>query len=147
MTPSAAPAVRAIRRAAPDAEVHEVSVKAGHFGIVVGSRALSQTWTTVVDWMFWQEGKGGRPQRLALREERLEGDDAAFEDMQFDFELFYEALARRVGRSGISRGRLCRERHPLGQHAALSGPAHPDAAGHRSGLPGEPRPDARGAAA
>jgi putative long chain acyl-CoA synthase len=92
------PAVRAIARAAPNAEVHEVSIKAGHFGIVVGSRALSQTWPTVVDWMFWQEGKGGRPQRLAQQEDRLEGDDAPFDDIQFDIELFYDALTRRVGR-------------------------------------------------
>jgi putative long chain acyl-CoA synthase len=75
------PAVRAIRRAAPHADVHEVSVKAGHFGIVVGARALSHTWPTVVDWMFWQEGKGGRPQRLSQHEARLESEDAPFEDI------------------------------------------------------------------
>ncbi|MCA9536896.1 MAG: alpha/beta fold hydrolase [Myxococcales bacterium] len=91
------PAVRAIRRAAPNAEVHEVSIKAGHFGIVVGSRALSQTWPTVVDWMFWKEGKGGRPQRLSQQDARLEGDDAPFDDIQFDIELFYDAFTRRVG--------------------------------------------------
>ncbi|MBK6579753.1 MAG: alpha/beta fold hydrolase [Sandaracinaceae bacterium] len=91
------PAVRAIRRAAPNAEVHELSVKAGHFGIVVGARALSHTWPTVVDWMFWREGKGGRPQRLAQQEAHLEAEDAAFEDIQFDIELFYDALVRRVG--------------------------------------------------
>ena len=50
-------AVRGIRRAAPKADVmYEVMVKAGHFGLVVGSTALTVTWPTIVDWMRWREG-------------------------------------------------------------------------------------------
>ena len=50
-------AVRGIRRAAPRATVmYEVPVKAGHFGLVVGSTALTVTWPTLVDWMRWREG-------------------------------------------------------------------------------------------
>ncbi|MFN0246998.1 MAG: alpha/beta fold hydrolase [Kofleriaceae bacterium] len=50
-------AVRGIRRAAPRSSVmYEVMVKAGHFGLVVGSTALTVTWPTIVDWMRWREG-------------------------------------------------------------------------------------------
>ncbi len=44
--------VRGIRRAAPRVtKLYEVMVKAGHFGLVVGSTALSITWPGVVAWM------------------------------------------------------------------------------------------------
>jgi putative long chain acyl-CoA synthase len=44
--------VRGIRRAAPRAsKLYEVMLKAGHFGLVVGSTALSVTWPGVVAWM------------------------------------------------------------------------------------------------
>jgi putative long chain acyl-CoA synthase len=44
--------VRGIKRAAPRVpKMYEVMVKAGHFGLVVGSTALTVTWPGVVDWM------------------------------------------------------------------------------------------------
>jgi putative long chain acyl-CoA synthase len=43
-------AVRAVRRAAPRAEVYESSLPAGHLGIVVGSAATAGTWPTVAAW-------------------------------------------------------------------------------------------------
>ncbi len=43
-------AVRAIRRAAPRADIHEVSLPVGHLGIVVGSVATTGTWPTVAAW-------------------------------------------------------------------------------------------------
>lgn len=44
--------VRGIRRAAPKVNrMYEVMVKAGHFGLVVGSTALTVTWPGVVDWL------------------------------------------------------------------------------------------------
>jgi putative long chain acyl-CoA synthase len=43
-------AVRAIGRAAPRADIHEVSLPVGHLGIVVGSAATSGTWPTVAAW-------------------------------------------------------------------------------------------------
>jgi putative long chain acyl-CoA synthase len=43
-------AVRAIRRAAPRADVYEVSLPVGHLGIVVGSVATAGTWPTVAAW-------------------------------------------------------------------------------------------------
>ena len=54
-------AVRGIRRAAPNAEVYEYSLRAGHFGLVVGSRAAQQTWPTVADWALWISGHGEKP--------------------------------------------------------------------------------------
>ncbi len=57
-------AVRAIRKAAPRAEIHEVPVKAGHFGLVVGSAALGQVWPLVAEWAQWKAGAGPRPRAL-----------------------------------------------------------------------------------
>jgi putative long chain acyl-CoA synthase len=57
-------AVRAIRKAAPKAEVHEVPIRAGHFGLVVGSAALGQVWPLVVEWVHWKAGAGPRPRAL-----------------------------------------------------------------------------------
>jgi len=60
------PAVRGIRRAAHNVNtMFEVPLKAGHFGLVVGSTALAITWSSVVDWMRWIEG-GGAPPRHAI---------------------------------------------------------------------------------
>ena len=36
--------VRGIKRAAPQADVYEFLIRAGHFGLVVGSKAATQTW-------------------------------------------------------------------------------------------------------
>jgi putative long chain acyl-CoA synthase len=47
--------VRGIRRAAPHVtKMYEVPVRAGHFGLVVGTTALSVTWPGVVAWMKGQ---------------------------------------------------------------------------------------------
>jgi putative long chain acyl-CoA synthase len=43
-------AVRAIGRAAPRADIYEVSLPVGHLGIVVGSAATAGTWPTVAAW-------------------------------------------------------------------------------------------------
>jgi putative long chain acyl-CoA synthase len=53
--------VRAIRRAAPRAEVYELTLPAGHFGLVVGSKANAVTWPTVAAWARWLEGEGRLP--------------------------------------------------------------------------------------
>ncbi len=53
--------VRGIRRAAPRAEVSEVLLRAGHFGLVVGTIAATQTWPTVGNWVLWQDGRGPKP--------------------------------------------------------------------------------------
>ena len=54
-------AVRGIKRAAPRAEVYEYLIRAGHFGLVVGSKAATQSWPTVASWVNWLDGKGELP--------------------------------------------------------------------------------------
>lgn len=89
-------AVRAIRNAAPNAELHEVALKAGHFGLVVGTRASQQTWPTVISWVRWQEDLGTRPTLLAERPAPQEADEAEFDVVDFDVELFYDAITKQV---------------------------------------------------
>jgi putative long chain acyl-CoA synthase len=55
------PSVRGIRRAAPNAEVYECTVRSGHFGLVVGSKAAQQSWPTVAGWALWISGNGDKP--------------------------------------------------------------------------------------
>lgn len=59
-------AVRGIRRAAPNADVYETMLRAGHFGLVVGSKAAQITWPTVADWVRWQSGQGPKPVNVDL---------------------------------------------------------------------------------
>jgi putative long chain acyl-CoA synthase len=58
-------AVRKIASVAPAAEVYEFPVRAGHFGLVVGSTAASLTWPTVAGWIGWIESTGQRPEGIA----------------------------------------------------------------------------------
>ncbi len=59
-----APAVRAINRAAPRAEVYELALRAGHFGLVVGSKATETTWPAVAAWTRWRAGEGELPPEI-----------------------------------------------------------------------------------
>ncbi|MCF6390297.1 acyl-CoA synthetase [Mycobacterium sp. MBM] len=54
-------AVRGIKGAAPRADTYEYLIRAGHFGLVVGSKAASQTWPTVASWVKWRSGDGSLP--------------------------------------------------------------------------------------
>jgi putative long chain acyl-CoA synthase len=60
--------VRAIARAAPRADVYEASLRAGHFGLVVGSVASRTTWPTVAAWAHWRAGTGELPEMIAPTE-------------------------------------------------------------------------------
>src|SRR5690606_22333984 len=62
------PAVRAVSRAAPRADVFELSLTAGHFGLVVGSNATATTWPTVAQWIHWREGDGPMPEVVPAEE-------------------------------------------------------------------------------
>ena len=57
--------VRGIKRAAPSADVYETTLRAGHFGLVVGSKAAEITWPTVADWVLWLSGRGHQPPNVA----------------------------------------------------------------------------------
>jgi putative long chain acyl-CoA synthase len=58
--------VRGIRRAAPNAEVYERSIRTGHFGLVVGSRAARESWPTVAEWVRWLSVGGDKPSGIDL---------------------------------------------------------------------------------
>jgi putative long chain acyl-CoA synthase len=57
--------VRAIRLAAPQAEVYELALRAGHFGLVVGSASNTITWPAVAGWARWRAGDGELPDGIA----------------------------------------------------------------------------------
>lgn len=57
-------AVRGIVHAAPNAEVYEMTMRSGHFGLVVGSKSKQITWPTVAGWIRWCEGMGERPETV-----------------------------------------------------------------------------------
>jgi putative long chain acyl-CoA synthase len=61
-----APGVRAIRQAAPRADVYELALEAGHFGLVVGSKSNTITWPTVAAWTHWRSGEGRLPEEVTL---------------------------------------------------------------------------------
>ncbi len=89
--------VRAITRAAPEAEIHFAEVPAGHFGIVVGSRARTITWPTVAGWVHYREGNGPLPALLAAPKPRPrptddEPEGAGF-DVDVDLDLFVDTVA------------------------------------------------------
>ena len=65
------PAVRGIKRAAPKAEVFEAIIRAGHFGLVVGSKAATITWPTVADWVLWVSGREPQPANIVPMSESL----------------------------------------------------------------------------
>ena len=56
-------AVRAIRKAAPRADVYELTLPGGHFGLVVGSKATDITWPAVGAWTRWRAGQRGAARR------------------------------------------------------------------------------------
>ncbi|MFG2085370.1 MULTISPECIES: AMP-binding protein [unclassified Spirillospora] len=62
---AAPPMVRGIRRAAPRAQVYEASLRAGHFGLVVGGLAIGRTWPAVAGWAKWRSGEGELPDIVA----------------------------------------------------------------------------------
>ncbi len=111
-----APSVRAIARAAPMAEQHEIDVRAGHFGIVVGSKANATTWPNVIGWVKWKDGVGDKPVILEKAENvaHEDTDDSdidgleGFDDASLDVEVFFdiassaaEAVMRRA--TGVAK--------------------------------------------
>ncbi|WP_433679258.1 acyl-CoA synthetase [Nocardia sp. CA-119907] len=64
-------AVRGIVRAAPNAEVYEASLVAGHFGLVAGSMATRHTWPLVRQWVDWMDGDQPLPPEIAPMTEHV----------------------------------------------------------------------------
>ena len=97
-------AVRAIVSAAPQAEVFQIDLQAGHFGLVVGGTANRLTWPTVIAWLRWREGDGPRPALLPADEEARAPDEVAEEAAEnaeivesVDIELFYDIAREALG--------------------------------------------------
>jgi putative long chain acyl-CoA synthase len=96
------PTIRAIVDAAPDAKVTFASVRAGHFGIVVGSRAMQLTWPAVAGWVKHHDGRGPMPEVLRPRPHHPEivlDDDLEAADFDVEVELFVDAATRGVKRA------------------------------------------------
>lgn len=70
------PAVRAIRRAAPRADVYELTIPSGHFGIIGGATARRLTWPNVGGWIKWRSGEGERPEAIVPADQIEEWDPA-----------------------------------------------------------------------
>ncbi|MDQ3036887.1 MAG: alpha/beta fold hydrolase, partial [Myxococcota bacterium] len=96
-----APSVRAIREAAPAAELHEIPLRAGHFGLVVGSKAMTISWPSVIEWVRWRDASGELPAMLRgeapVRARPLDDiDDEDFDDVPVDVEAFYDVATSAV---------------------------------------------------
>ncbi len=96
------PTIRAITTAAPNAEVSLVTVHAGHFGLVVGSRAMTRTWPIVADWILWRDGRGERPRALDELPKSDGAEAREQEPAETELELFYDA-ATKSARAAWSR--------------------------------------------
>ncbi len=94
-------AVRAIERVVPHAETHSVQLRAGHFGLVVGSTSLRSTWPTVCEWVRWREDMGPVPAMLSpspsgASEAADDVPDEALDDVDFSIQLFYDVATNAV---------------------------------------------------
>jgi putative long chain acyl-CoA synthase len=97
--------VRGIHRAAPRAEIYECELRAGHFGLVVGTKAAQITWPGVAAWLDWREGRGDRPGGMQSREERMRARSSQHRDRPRPAELGdlreNAGLAVRLGRAAL----------------------------------------------
>jgi putative long chain acyl-CoA synthase len=92
------PSVHAIREAAAHAEVYDVSLRTGHFGLVVGTIAMKHTWPTVVGWMRWREDKALKPSEIRSQADHVRAPESALdevieaniEDVGYNARLIYD---------------------------------------------------------
>ncbi len=114
-----AAAVRAIVRAAPRAEIYELTLQAGHFGLVVGSKSNQQTWPAVAGWTRWRDAGAELPETIRRAEVAAELAEAPGAGARAGYGL---GLAAGVG-SNIARSvvtglsRTARTVRELGEEA------------------------------
>ncbi|MCA9514334.1 MAG: AMP-binding protein, partial [Myxococcales bacterium] len=82
-------AVRAIEKAAVNARCYPVEVDAGHFGLVVGSTALTRVWPTALEWFRHVDTGAPLPPAVATgaaasARARAPSDDAASSERLYD---------------------------------------------------------------
>ncbi len=99
--------VRAITRAAPRAEVYELALRAGHFGLVVGTAASQTTWPGIAAWAHWRSGEGELPAEISRVDPNEPVPESAGVATRLGFGLELAAgagagLARSLG-SAVSR--------------------------------------------
>ncbi|MHB8696334.1 MAG: alpha/beta fold hydrolase, partial [Solirubrobacteraceae bacterium] len=69
-------AIRAMPRAMPRSEHYELSVFAGHIGLVVGKQATAVSWPAVASWVDWCERGGVLPAPIRPMQEEASGAPA-----------------------------------------------------------------------
>lgn len=102
-------AVRPVRGIVDTDRVHEVTLRAGHFGLVVGSRASTETWPTVSQWMRWIENVGPKPALLDAgvpTTAHVEPEEADFEEIDLDLAFVSDALLDLAGNAMNRFGQL-----------------------------------------
>jgi putative long chain acyl-CoA synthase len=112
--------VRAIQQAAPRAEVYELDLDSGHFGLVVGSAAVGRTWPSVAGWTHWHEDRDALPETITPMSETVPAGSAQAVRSRVGYgaELALgvgESMARSVAGTG---GRAVRTFRALAREAA-----------------------------
>ena len=90
--------VQAIEKAAPHAPHYPITLSAGHFGLVVGSTSLRDTWPSVIAWVRWCEGKGELPELLGAPASvrRYNDEPEEYFEVDFDYKLLTDELAENL---------------------------------------------------
>ncbi len=126
--------VRSISDAAPNADLYEATLKAGHMGMVVGSTARQVTWPTVAAWIHWLDGNGKRPAGVVPLNERAAAgaeppaDAAAVSSGGPQAELSVEDLSHASARLARSTQSKKSDGKASQENAAASSSVEPEAA-------------------
>jgi putative long chain acyl-CoA synthase len=113
--------VRAITQAAPRAEIYELAIRAGHFGLVVGSLSNQVTWPTVAAWVRWRDGAGERPESIAPAPDDPQAEleaDTGHNPVAHGLELAAEVGAEVVRSIAVTASRTARNVTELSREAA-----------------------------